>query len=66
MSTTRRSVVSVAVSSSEPEPVTYAASPVRSAASFAVSAEALEDTVDIDVFSPPRADWLAQQDTYLR
>ena len=30
------------------------------------SAEALEDTVDIDVFSPPRADWLAQQDAYLR
>lgn len=30
------------------------------------SAEALEDTVDLDVFSPPRADWLAGTDQYLR
>jgi quercetin dioxygenase-like cupin family protein len=30
------------------------------------SAEALEDTVDIDVFSPPRADWQARDDAYLR
>ena len=29
-------------------------------------AEALEDTLDVDVFSPPRADWLAKTDTYLR
>lgn len=28
--------------------------------------EALEDTVCLDVFSPPRTDWLAGQDTYLR
>jgi quercetin dioxygenase-like cupin family protein len=27
-------------------------------------AEALEDTVDVDVFSPPRADWLDGSDTY--
>ncbi len=29
-------------------------------------AVALEDTVDLDVFSPPRADWLAGDDAYLR
>jgi len=29
-------------------------------------AEALEDTVDLDVFSPPRADWIAKTDQYLR
>jgi hypothetical protein len=29
-------------------------------------AEALEDTLDMDVFSPPREDWLAGTDTYLR
>lgn len=27
-------------------------------------AEALEDTLDMDIFSPPRADWLAHTDTY--
>lgn len=30
------------------------------------TAEALEDTVDLDVFYPPRADWLAKTDHYLR
>jgi len=29
-------------------------------------AEALENTLDIDVFSPPRADWLDGSDAYLR
>jgi len=29
-------------------------------------AEALEDTIDVDIFSPPRADWLAKTDDYLR
>jgi len=29
-------------------------------------AEALEDTLDIDVFSPPRQDWLDKTDDYLR
>lgn len=27
-------------------------------------AEALEDTLDVDVFSPPRSDWLDGTDTY--
>jgi quercetin dioxygenase-like cupin family protein len=29
-------------------------------------AEALEDTVDLDIFSPPRADWINKTDQYLR
>jgi len=28
--------------------------------------EALEDTIDIDIFSPIREDWLAGTDTYLK
>jgi len=30
------------------------------------SATALEDTVDIDVFCPPRSDWLDGSDDYIR
>ena len=29
-------------------------------------AEALEDTLDVDVFSPPRQDWIDKTDDYLR
>lgn len=29
-------------------------------------AEALEDTLDVDVFHPPRQDWLDGSDAYLR
>jgi unsaturated pyranuronate lyase len=29
-------------------------------------AEALEDTLDVDVFSPPRQDWLDGTDTYFK
>jgi quercetin dioxygenase-like cupin family protein len=29
-------------------------------------AEALEDTVDLDVFNPPRKDWIEKTDKYLR
>lgn len=29
-------------------------------------AEALEDTVDVDIFTPPRRDWLDGTDDYLR
>jgi quercetin dioxygenase-like cupin family protein len=29
-------------------------------------AEAIEDTVDLDVFYPPRQDWLNKTDAYLR
>lgn len=30
------------------------------------SAVALEDTLDVDVFAPPRQDWLDKDDAYLR
>ena len=29
-------------------------------------AEALEDTLDVDIFAPPREDWLNKDDDYLR
>jgi quercetin dioxygenase-like cupin family protein len=29
-------------------------------------AQAIEDTVDLDVFTPPRADWINKSDQYLR
>jgi quercetin dioxygenase-like cupin family protein len=29
-------------------------------------AEAVEDTIDLDVFNPPRADWMNKDDRYLR
>lgn len=29
-------------------------------------AEAIEDTLDVDIFSPPREDWLKKTDDYLR
>ena len=30
------------------------------------SAEAIVDTVDLDIFNPPRADWINKEDRYLR
>ena len=30
------------------------------------TAVALEDTIDIDIFTPPRADWINKTDQYLR
>ena len=30
------------------------------------SAVALEDTVDVDIFSPRREDWIRKEDSYLR
>ena len=30
------------------------------------AAEAIEDTVNFDVFSPPRQDWIERDDSYLR
>ena len=30
------------------------------------AAEALEDTVDFDIFAPPRQDWIQKDDAYLR
>jgi len=33
---------------------------------LAHKAEAIEDTLDVDIFSPPRQDWLNKTDDYLR
>jgi quercetin dioxygenase-like cupin family protein len=30
------------------------------------SAEALEDTINFDIFAPPRQDWISGDDSYLR
>ena len=30
------------------------------------SAEALEDSIDFDIFAPPRQDWISSDDAYLR
>jgi quercetin dioxygenase-like cupin family protein len=30
------------------------------------AAEALEDTIDYDIFAPPRQDWINKEDAYLR
>ncbi|MGI4829148.1 MAG: cupin domain-containing protein [Janthinobacterium lividum] len=30
------------------------------------AAEALEDTIDFDIFAPPRQDWIDKDDAYLR
>ena len=30
------------------------------------SAEAMEDTIDLDIFTPPRLDWIQGTDKYLR
>jgi len=35
-------------------------------ANVAHKAEALEDTLDVDFFAPPRQDWLDGTDAYLR
>ena len=35
-------------------------------ASYSTVAEALETTLDVDIFSPPRQDWLDGSDAYLR
>ena len=51
----------------EPEIVDVAAGEVLTIpAHVPHAAEALEDTLDVDIFTPPRADWLDGTDTYLR
>src|SRR5579862_2220896 len=51
----------------EPEVVDVAAGEVLHIPSHLPhKAEALETTLDVDVFSPPRTDWLDGSDAYLR
>jgi quercetin dioxygenase-like cupin family protein len=39
---------------------------LRIPANLPHSAEAVEDTVGTDLFSPPRQDWISGDDAYLR
>jgi quercetin dioxygenase-like cupin family protein len=39
---------------------------VRAGEVLVIPAEALEDTVDFDLFAPPRQDWITRDDSYLR
>jgi quercetin dioxygenase-like cupin family protein len=48
----------------EEEVIVRAGEVLRIPGNLPHEAEALEDTLDIDVFSPPRADWLDGTDTY--
>jgi quercetin dioxygenase-like cupin family protein len=51
----------------EPEPIDVRAGEVLHIPSNVPhKAEALEDTLDVDIFSPPRQDWLDKTDDYLR
>jgi quercetin dioxygenase-like cupin family protein len=51
--------------SSEPIDV-HAGEVLHIPSNLAHRAEALEQTLDVDVFCPPRADWLDGSDAYLR
>ena len=48
------------------EIVVYAGETLCIPSNMPHKAEALEDTVDLDVFNPPRADWINKTDQYLR
>jgi quercetin dioxygenase-like cupin family protein len=48
------------------EVVLRAGETLRIPANVPHSAEALEDSVGIDIFSPPRLDWISGDDAYLR
>jgi quercetin dioxygenase-like cupin family protein len=50
----------------EQEVVVHAGEVLVIPANVPHSAHALEDTIDIDIFSPPREDWLNGSDAYLR
>ena len=55
------------IGSDEAETIDVRAGEVLHIPSFVEhKAEALEDTLDVDVFSPPRQDWLDKTDDYLR
>jgi quercetin dioxygenase-like cupin family protein len=50
----------------ETEQIVRAGEVLHIPSNLAHEAEALEDTLDMDVFAPPRQDWLAGTDSYLR
>ncbi len=61
--------VTVAVLAKAPVPgrvKTRLCPPCSPAQAAQLAAAALEDTLDVDIFSPPRQDWLDKSDGYLR
>ena len=55
------------IESEDADPITVGAGEVLTLPSnLAHKAEALEDTLDVDIFAPPREDWLKKEDAYLR
>lgn len=55
------------IESEDADPITLGPGEVLTLpANLPHSAEALEDTLDVDIFAPPREDWLNKDDDYLR
>ena len=55
------------IESEDAEPITLGPGEVLTLPSnLPHKAEALEDTLDVDIFAPPREDWLNKDDDYLR
>ncbi len=55
------------IGSEDAEPIVVSAGEVLHIPSnIPHKAEAIEDTLDVDIFSPPRQDWLDKSDDYLR
>jgi quercetin dioxygenase-like cupin family protein len=50
----------------EEEVVVHAGEVLHIPSNLPHKAQALEDTLDVDIFSPPRQDWLDRTDAYLR
>jgi quercetin dioxygenase-like cupin family protein len=50
----------------EDEVVVHAGEVLHIPSNLPHKAQALEDTLDVDIFSPPRQDWLDRTDAYLR
>jgi len=55
------------IESEDADPITVGPGGVLTLPSnLAHMAEALEDTLDVDIFAPDREDWLKKEDDYLR
>lgn len=55
------------IESEDADPITIGPGEVLTLPSnLAHKAKALEDTLDVDIFAPPRQDWLNKEDDYLR
>ena len=55
------------IESEDMDPITIGPGDVLTLPSnLSYKAEALEDTLDVDIFAPSREDWLKKEDDYLR